>query len=33
MFGCLIAPTGFQNAREVQGAFYKNIAKEFRFSA
>jgi hypothetical protein len=33
MFGCLISPTGFQNAREAQGAFFKNIAKEFRFSA
>jgi hypothetical protein len=33
MFGCLISPTGFQNVREAQGAFFKNLAKEFRFSA
>jgi hypothetical protein len=33
MFGCLNWLTGFQNVREVQGAFCKKIAKEFRFSA
>jgi hypothetical protein len=33
MFGCLNSPIGFQNVREVQGAFFKNIAKKFRFSA
>jgi hypothetical protein len=33
MFGCLTSQTGFQNAREVQGAFFLNFAKVFRFSA
>jgi hypothetical protein len=33
MFGCLNWLTGFQNVREAQGAFFKNLAKEFRFSA
>jgi hypothetical protein len=33
MFGCLISPTGFQNAREVQGAFFLKISQNvFRFS-
>jgi hypothetical protein len=31
MFGCLISQTGFQNAREVQGAFLKNLQKCFVF--
>jgi hypothetical protein len=33
MFGCFISPTGFQNAWEAQGAFCKNLAKEYHFSA
>jgi hypothetical protein len=31
MFGCLISQTGFQNAWEVQGAFFKILQKCFVF--
>jgi len=33
VYGCLLSRTGFQNACAVQGAFCKNLAKVFCFSA